>query len=313
MRTRRRPLTVFDPLKPTAKAIARRILGVQLGVLVQHPPRPLVIPPHYHTTPLPQPAPSICIVTPSLNSAAFVGRTVESVLSQAYPALDYIVQDGGSTDDTLAMLSAFEAQGVVVHSQPDKGQSHALNRGFAATSAEIMAYLNADDLLLPGALAYIGRYFAQHPGVDAVYGHRVLIDTNDAEIGRWVMPPHSDAVMPYADYIPQETLFWRRSLWEQAGAYFREDLHYTMDWDLLLRFVDCGANIVRLPRFLGAFRVHAAQKTGTPLAEEEANTIRCEALEVEAITAAEIHAATRRYRLQHALLNRLYRLGVLRY
>ena len=108
-------------------------------------------------------------------------------------------------------------------------------------------------------------YFKTHPTVDAVYGHRILINEFDQEIGRWVMPKHNPRVLAWADYVPQETLFWRRSLWEKVGG-IDESFQFALDWDLLLRFQNAGASIVRLPRFLGAFRVHTQQKTAATIA-----------------------------------------------
>ena len=93
-----------------------------------------------------------------------------------------------------------------------------------------------------------------------MYGHRVIIDENDQEIGVWVLPKHNNNVLYYADYVPQETLFWRRSLWQKVGG-IDESFKFAMDWDMLLRFQDAGATLVRLPRFLAAFRVHSSQKT----------------------------------------------------
>ena len=78
--------------------------------------------------------------------------------------------------------------------------------------------MNSDDLLLPGTLNYVAGYFEKHPDVDVVYGHRVLIDEYDREIGRWVLPPHDDEILSWADYVPQETLFWRRRIWDKTGA-----------------------------------------------------------------------------------------------
>src|SRR5262249_31682147 len=149
-------------------------------------------------------------------------HTLLSVASQAYPALEYVIQDAGSTDGTLEILRRHS--GVVTHweSTPDAGQAAALNRAFARTTGEIMGYLNADDILLPGALHYVARAFADRPDVEVVYGHRILIDEDDREIGRWVLPPHDDGALAWADYVPQETLFWRRGLWERVGGSFDE-------------------------------------------------------------------------------------------
>src|SRR5262249_39076636 len=153
------------------------------------------------------------------------------------------------------------------------------------------------DLLLPSALAYVGAFFAQHPEVDALYGHRVLIDDDDQEIGRWVLPPHDDEVLSWADYVPQETLFWRRRVWERVNARFDDTFQFAMDWDLLVRLRDAGARLVRVPRFLGAFRVHAEQKSSAQIAtigEREMMRIR-ERIHGRAVSYEEISRHVRRY------------------
>jgi glycosyltransferase involved in cell wall biosynthesis len=250
--------------------------SARLGVLGQHAPVPLSVPWTYPRTRPPSPAPSIAMVTPSYNQGAFLERTLHSVLDQGYPSLEYVVQDGGSDDGTLDVLRRHAHRLARWDSAPDEGQADALNRGFAGTRGEIMAYLNSDDVLLPGSLAYVARYLAKHPDVDAVYGHRVLIDAGDRQIGVWLMPPHDDEMLRWSDSIPQETLFWRRSAWERAGGRMDRSFRFALDWDLLLRLVDSGARIVRLPRFLGAFRVHGEQKTQAQiqLGEEESLRLR---------------------------------------
>jgi glycosyltransferase involved in cell wall biosynthesis len=205
--------------------------------------------------------PSISIVTPSFRQAGYIARTMESVLNQNYPNLEYFVQDGGSTDGTVEIIERYANRLSGWQSESDDGQSHAINLGFAKTKGEIMAWLNSDDLLMPGTLAYVAEYFTRHPEVDVIYGHRILIDEHDREIGRWVLPPHSDSVLSWADFVPQETLFWRRTIWEKTGGKIDDTFRFAMDWDLLLRFRKTGARMVRLPRFLGAFRIHEAQKT----------------------------------------------------
>jgi hypothetical protein len=130
-----------------------------------------------------------------------------------------------------------------------------------------MAWLNSDDLLLPGALAHVAQFFNEHPDVDVVYGHRILIDENDQEVGRWLLPKHDNAVLSWADYVPQETLFWRRRIWDKVGGRVDESFRFAMDWDLLVRFREAGARFHRLPRFLGAFRVHAQQKTSAAISD----------------------------------------------
>jgi GT2 family glycosyltransferase len=209
--------------------------------------------------------PSISIVTPSYNQGGYIGRTMDSVLCQNYPNLEYFVQDGGSTDGTVDVLKLYSDRLSGWESGQDGGQSQAINLGLVRTRGEIMAWLNSDDLLLPGTLAYVADYFARHPEVDVVYGHRILIDEQDQEIGRWILPRHDGAALLWADFIPQETLFWRRSIWEKAGGQIDESFRFAMDWDLLLRFRKVGARMVRLPYFLGAFRIHEAQKTSAAI------------------------------------------------
>lgn len=241
----------------------RELTRPRLGILRQHEPLPLLVPARYFTNDPPSPAPTISIVTPSYGQGHFLERTLYSVVNQNYPALEYVVQDGGSTDDTVDVLRRFDGSLTSWASEPDDGQGDAINRGFAHTSGEIMAYLNSDDLLLPGALAYVARYFAAHPKVDVVYGNRVMIDEHDRQIGVQVLPRHDDKELTMLDFVPQETLFWRRTAWETAGGQIDPSLRFAIDWDLLLRLRESGANMVRLPRFLGAFRVHDEQKTAT--------------------------------------------------
>jgi hypothetical protein len=239
----------------------KEMLRPRLGILRHHPPVPLVVPTSYFTTNPPRPAPRISIVTPSFGQGHYLERTLYSVVNQNYPALEYVVQDGGSKDNTVEVLERFESSLTRWASEPDDGQGDAINRGFAHTSGEIMAYLNSDDLLLPGSLAYVARYFSEHPDVDVVYGHRVMIDEYDGQIGSHVLPPHDDEELALLDFVPQETLFWRRRAWDAAGGHIDAGLRFAVDWDLLLRLRESGAKMVRLPRFLGAFRVHEEQKT----------------------------------------------------
>lgn len=292
-----------------------RLVGARLNRLVHYAPRPLRLPRwYYQTTPLPEPPLTISLVTPSFNQGRFLEATLRSVLDQNYPCLEYVVQDGGSTDETLQILERYRSRLHYVESRKDNGQAHAINLGFQkATRGEIMAWLNSDDLLLPGTLHYVAAYFARHPEVDVVYGHRIIIDTQGREVGRWVLPPHSDTMLQWADYVPQETLFWRRRLWERVGG-IDESFHFAMDWDLLLRFREAGARFVRLPRFLGAFRVHADQKTTAELVDKgtpEMQRLR-QRIHGREVTLEDIRRHMRRYMIAHVLYNRLYQIGLYR-
>jgi glycosyltransferase involved in cell wall biosynthesis len=276
----------------------------RIGRLRHYPAKPLRVPRSYLSARPPANVPTISLVTPSYGQGQFIERTLNSVISQNYPALDYVVQDGGSEDQTVEILSRYEDALSAWASEKDGGQAEAINRGFARTNGEIMGWLNSDDLLLPGSLAYVARCFAAHPDVDVVYGHRIMIDENDGQIGAWVLPAHDDRALTLADYVPQETLFWRRPIWEAAGGYVDQDFAYAIDWELLLRFREVGAKMTRLPRFLGAFRVHDAQKTS---AEEDLGSTECARLRRRVhgrdLTIEQVLRELRPYFLRHVLVH----------
>src|SRR6267142_2453422 len=223
------------------KMQAVSLLKPQLGVLRQYPPRPLQVP-NTEKLPVPPDAPQkISIVTPSFNQAMYLERTIRSVIEQNYANFEYIVQDGGSSDGSTEIIKKYGDSLKHWESARDGGQQYGINLGFRHATGEIMAYLNSDDFLFPGTLAYVAEFFCRHPEVDVVYGHRIIVDEEDREIGRWVMPLHDDAVLSWADYVPQETLFWRRPIWERAGAKLDESFRFALDWELQLRFRDAGA------------------------------------------------------------------------
>jgi FkbM family methyltransferase len=267
-------------LSAWARRVIRTIIGYRLGQFVIHAPRPILIPERYRQ---PQGATGtlpISIITPVHNQAQFIAATLDSVVSQNYSALEYIVMDGGSVDGSAEIIERYRPALTRSESSSDNGQANAINKGMAHASGAILAWLNGDDLLLPGAIEYVAHFFETHPEVDIVYGHRIVIDADGNEIGRWVLPPHDDEVLSWADYVPQETLFWRRGIWERVGARIDESFQFAMDWDLLVRFRNAGAKFARLPRFLGAFRVHCDQKTTKEIgtkgaAEMDRIRVRC--------------------------------------
>jgi glycosyltransferase involved in cell wall biosynthesis len=236
---------------------------LELGKLNQHKPEkikyedfPEVGTDNYYT---------ISLVTPSYNQVKFIERTIKSVLNQKYPKLEYCIQDGGSTDGTKKIVAKYKNKLTFFDSKKDKGQSNAINLGFKHTRGEIMAYLNSDDMLMPGSLFYVNKYFQENPDTDVIYGNRIIVDQNDKKIGRWVLYKHDNKVLKTVDYVPQETLFWRREIWEKIGGKVDESFSFAMDWDLLMRFMKANAKIVRVPYFLGMFRLHTDQKTSTQI------------------------------------------------
>ena len=253
---------------PLWRKIRRSILKLifktpyPLGVLVQHPPTPLV-----YATHAPKwgkiPLPKFCILTPSYNQGEFLERTILSVLNQNYPNLRYGVQDGGSTDNSSDIIIKYNSRLTYSDSRPDKGQAAAINYGFSQMrphADEIMAWLNSDDILLPGALHHVAKYFAENPSVDVIYGHRIIIDERDQEVGRWYLPAHCSEALRWVDFIPQESLFWRNKVWAGVGG-LDVDFQFALDWAFLLKIQKSNFKIKRIDRFIGCFRTHKDQKT----------------------------------------------------
>lgn len=305
----RRVERIADPLRLRQRFTSR------LFHLHQYSPQRIDIPIYYAQTRGPANPPLISLVTPSYNQAAFLPHTIASVVDQNYPRLEYFVQDGASKDGSVDVLQRFAPRLTDWESAPDDGQANAINRGFARTSGSIMGWLNSDDLLLPGALAYVANYFEQHPEVDVVYGSRYIVDAKGREIGRWLLPPHDDTLLRWVDYVPQETLFWRRDLWERTGGTIDESFDFALDWDLLLRFQTAGARFACLPRFLGIFRVTENTKTSQKFAtvgQDEIDRLRERTLGFVP-SPNEVHKQCTRYLRRHNWRRLLNRLGIMRY
>jgi hypothetical protein len=290
---------------------AKKLLRPRLNRLRQYPARAVRLDPgRDRAATAGERLPPVALVTPSYNQGLFIRATVDSVLAQGYPQLSYLVMDGGSTDETPRILAAHGGR-VAWHSERDQGQADAINKGFAAIGGEIMGWLNSDDLLLPGTLAYVGRFFRDHPEVDVVYGHRIIIDEEGREIGRWVLPGHDPAALALTDYVPQETMFWRAAVWRKIGP-LDTGFHYAMDWDFLLRAARAGFRFRRLPRFLGCFRVHGEQKTAqTGAMTEEMDRLRKRHFG-RPVSQQEISRGLRAYQLRQIACDWGYRLGILR-
>jgi glycosyltransferase involved in cell wall biosynthesis len=260
--------------------------------------------------------PRISIVTPSFNQAGFLPETMRSVLDQTGVACDYVVQDGGSTDGSAALIKDQSQRLTAWASERDSGQAGAIAQGFAKTSGgpdDLMAWINSDDYYLPGALAFVSDYFARHPAVDVLYGHRVVVDEESQEIARWFLPKHDPEVLRLNDFVPQETLFWRRRIWDKVGG-IDTSFKFAMDWDLLLRFQAAGARIVRVPYFLACFRVHSAQKTSArmhDIGQQEITRLR-ERTHGRTFPAAELekNPTLLRYLRRSAFIEFLWKLGL---
>ncbi len=262
---------------------------------------------------LPSTPPSISIVVPSLNQADYLESSIKSLLDQGYPNLELIVVDGGSNDGCLEIIRKYSSRISWWCCVSDKGQVQALNKGFARSKGRIMGWLNADDMHLPYTLATVADFFESNPEIDVVYGHRILIDENGDEIGRWIMPPHENGILERTDAVPQETMFWRRRTWNIAGGRLDESYGFAMDWGLLLKFKDSGARMKRLPCFLGMFRIHGGQKSSPSrnrIGNEEMQRIRKRRLGYEPSRIGLI-LLTARYFLWARLFEVLWKAGLL--
>ena len=173
--------------------------------------------------------------------------------------LEYILFDAQSSDSTPEVLERYREHIDVLRIEADDGQADALAKGFAIATGEIFAYLNSDDTLLPGALAWVVGYFDAHPEVDVLYGHRIFTDVAGDATRFWVLPPHSDYLMARWDYIPQETCFWRRSVMDRFGT-IDASFQFAMDYEFFVRVMP-HVRFARVNKFLATFREHDQSKT----------------------------------------------------
>lgn len=179
------------------------------------------------------PLPLVSIITPSLNQGRFIRDTIESVLSQDYPRLEYLVMDGGSTDETLDMLRSYGDR-IMWRSGPDGGQAAAVNSGVRLAKGEILGWLNSDDTYQPGAVKAAVDHLTAHPETAVVYGDAYYIDEHDAVIGTYPTEDFDLNRLAEACLICQPTAFIRRSAIEAVGL-LDSTLHYCMDYDLWIR------------------------------------------------------------------------------
>ncbi len=204
--------------------------------------------------------PKISIITPSFNQAAFLERTIRSVLDQGYPALEYMIIDGGSSDGSLAIIEKYAARLAYWVSERDGGQSEAINKGLRRSTGEIIGWLNSDDTLAPRALYRIADVYRSHPAAELVYGHTCLIDSIDCVIKRLVaVPTRASELIRYNRNVwSQPGTTWHRRLQERIGL-LDERLHYTMDNDFWIRAA-LGGTIHFAPYHLGNLRIHSSAK-----------------------------------------------------
>lgn len=210
--------------------------------------------------PLPE-IPLVSVITPSLNQGQFVEETIQSVLAQGYPRIEYIVVDGGSTDGTLAVLRRYEGR-LSWLSEPDRGQSDAINKGFRMAQGDILTWLCSDDTYLPGAVSKIFEAFRRYPEAGMIYGGCYFTDAEGRILQEF---PEVDFDLRrlircgLGSYIPQPATFYRREVLDVVGL-LDEDLQFCMDFDYSIR-IGQHLPVRRIPDVLATYRLHSGSKS----------------------------------------------------
>jgi glycosyltransferase involved in cell wall biosynthesis len=203
--------------------------------------------------------PVVSVVTPSFNQGAFIRQTIESVLTQDYPHIDFRVVDGASTDETVEVLKSY-GDSVKWVSEKDRGQTHAINKGMAEARGEIRTYLNSDDLLRPGAVGRVVEHFRARPDCDLVYGRDALIEADGRYLGMYPTAEYSFERLADACCISQPAAFWRARLADRIGP-FDESLTLVMDYEYWLRADRAGGKFEHVADVLAHTRIHRQTKT----------------------------------------------------
>jgi glycosyltransferase involved in cell wall biosynthesis len=205
--------------------------------------------------------PLVTVVTPSFNQAQFLEKTILSVLKQDYPNVEYIIIDGGSSDGSVEIIKKYTDRIHTWVSEPDRGQTDAINKGFALAKGDILAWINSDDTYNPGAIREAVEFLIDHPDVGLVYSDANFINANDHVIGKFpaAQTDRTRLLRGYV-HVPQQTTFFLKNLWNEIGP-LDPTFYFAMDYDLWVR-LSALARLVYCPgRIWANFRLHGEAKT----------------------------------------------------
>lgn len=206
--------------------------------------------------------PRITIITPSYNQGQFIEETIQSVLCQQYPNLEYMIIDGGSDDNTVEIIKKYEKHITYWCSEKDSGQAHAINKGFARATGAILMWLNSDDMLMPNVLQLIAKKYSENP--NALYFGNCLHFRHQGNAlvsnGSDVTTSYKNNQLSEVDFIIQPSSFWSKEIWENVGL-LSEELHFGFDWEWFLR-VEQKYPLIPISECISLYRIHDAHKSG---------------------------------------------------
>ncbi|OKH51072.1 hypothetical protein NIES30_03110 [Phormidium tenue NIES-30] len=212
--------------------------------------------------------PRVSVITPSYNQGQFLEETIRSVLLQGYPNLEYIVIDGGSTDNSVEVIKKYQSHITHWASKKDNGQAHAINKGLKISTGSILGWVNSDDLYAKNTITKISQKFHKNQAAILVHGNRILINENSEVIGWSPLPPFRSETGLFN--VCSETTFWKRTAMTQTG-FLKEELKFAMDLEFFSRLYLCG-RFLKLDDYLGYFRCYKLNKSSTipHIGQEEA-------------------------------------------
>ena len=205
--------------------------------------------------------PKISVITPSFNQAAYLERTIRSVLDQGYPSLEYIIVDGGSTDGSVDIIRKYADHLTYWVSEPDEGQANAINKGLRRATGDWVGWQNSDDIFYPQAFERVLKVIQSNPGLDVIYGDILLIDQHDHVIRQQCyVKPTFNSLLAEGMVISNQATFWKASIHKKIG-YLNESLHYCFDFEWFLRIAKGAKHSYHIPKFIAALRYHDQTKT----------------------------------------------------